>query len=47
MIKSVIREYKWAPEIINSLYLDGADYFGLIWWYEDVKNIVDEMKKKK
>ena len=46
MIKSVVREHHWNPKIINGLYLDSADHFGLMYWYSDVKEVHDELKKK-
>ncbi len=47
MVKSVVRQYNWTPEIINSLYLDDADYFGLKWWYKDVLEVTEQLKSKK
>lgn len=46
MVKSVVREHKWTPQVINSLYLDDTDYFGLEWWYNDVCKVNEEMKSK-
>jgi hypothetical protein len=46
MIKSIVREHHWSPEMISSLFHDGIDYFGLEYWYNDVKEVVQEMKKK-
>lgn len=36
MIKSVVREHHWQPDVIESLYLDDMDFLGLIYWYNDV-----------
>lgn len=47
MIKSVVREHHWSPEVISSLYLDGVDYFGLEWWYNDSKEVEESLKSKK
>lgn len=44
MVKSVIRVHHWDPRIIESLYLDDADFLGLEFWYNDV---VGEDKKIK
>lgn len=41
MVISVVREYKWSPNEIGSLYLDDADFFGLEYWYKDVIAIVN------
>lgn len=46
MVKTVVREHHWTPEIINGLYLDDIDRFGLEYWYNDVKECVNEIKKK-
>lgn len=43
MIKSVVREHKWLPKDLGSLFIDEQDYRGLIYWYDDVI----EMHKKK
>ena len=36
MIKTVVRDFKWTPQVIESLYLDGTDFRGLEYWYNDV-----------
>ncbi len=46
MIKSVVREHHWPPHIIKELYLDNEDYQGLEYWYNDVKEVSDKLKKK-
>lgn len=46
MIKSVVRSFHWSPEIIKDLYHDGIDYQGLVYWYDDIKIVVAEMKEK-
>jgi len=46
MVKSIVRQNGWSPEIISSLYLDGVDYFGLEYWYEDVKEVNESITKK-
>ena len=47
MIKSVVRTFYWEPNIIKDLYHDGIDYQGLIYWYDDVDEVVKNMKSKK
>lgn len=42
VIKSVVRFYHWSPNEIENLYLDDTDFFGLIYWYDDLH----EMKKQ-
>lgn len=44
---SVIREYKWTPHYVQGLFLDGADLFGLEYWYEDVAETERKLKEKK
>jgi hypothetical protein len=39
MIVSVVRNYHWTPEVIGKLYIDDIDYQGLIFWYEDAKEM--------
>lgn len=47
MIRSVIREHHWSPKEVGDFYLDDSDYKGLEFWYNDVKEMHDELKKKK
>lgn len=47
MIKSVVRAHHWTPDVINSLYHDSIDYFGLQFWYDDVRQVEKELKAKK
>jgi hypothetical protein len=47
MIKSIVREHKWHPEIIGKLYIDDQDFNGLDFWYNDIKQEVDALKNKK
>lgn len=47
MVKSVVREHHWAPEVIGALFFDAQDYLGLQYWYEDVKEVSDSLNKKK
>lgn len=46
MIKSVVRQYHWPPQVIEELYHDNIDYRGLEYWYHDVEAIVKEIKNK-
>ena len=47
IIVSIVREYKWSPEIIGDLFFDGEDYKGMEFWYNDIKEMHGEMKSKK
>jgi hypothetical protein len=46
MIVSVVREHHWTPDVINGLYLDDADHFGLEFWYNDIKKVSEELNKQ-
>lgn len=47
MIKTVVREHHWSPEIIGDLFIDGIDHEGLEYWYNDVCEAIAELKKEK
>lgn len=44
MVKSVVRNYHWTPDIIGSLFFDAEDYEGLEYWYNDVVEQEKDMK---
>jgi len=46
MVKTVVREFKWPPTVIDNLFVDDVDYKGLIFWYNDVAQVQKEIKKK-
>jgi hypothetical protein len=46
MIKSVVREHHFSPFEINDFYLDGIDFYGLEFYYEDIKELNSELKMK-
>lgn len=46
MISTVVGQYNWPPNVIDSLYLDSEDYKGLEYWYDRVCEIVAELKNK-
>ncbi|HXP52168.1 MAG TPA: hypothetical protein VN922_19585 [Bacteroidia bacterium] len=43
----MVREYKWPPENIGGFFIDDLDEFGIVFWYEDVKEIIEDLKPKK
>jgi len=45
MVKTIIREYNWTPEIIDKMYLDDWDYHGIIWHYNDIVEVNKEIQK--
>jgi hypothetical protein len=47
MIKTVVREHKWPPEIIGGFFIDDIDYNGLEFWFNDVKEMYKKPKDKK
>lgn len=46
MIKTVVREHKWAPDKIDALFVDSEDYHGLIYWYDDVVHCIKSAEAK-
>lgn len=46
IIKSIVRMYKWTPDEVGRLNIIGKDYRSLIFWYNDVKDYVKEIKEK-
>jgi len=45
IIVSVARTFKWSPKALMEMYVDDFDYQGLIFWYNDVKEQNDKLKK--
>ena len=43
MVKTVVREHHWNLEKIDELYLDKLDNSGLIFWYDDVLEVIAEI----
>lgn len=46
MVRSIIRYHHWTPEYCAGLYHDDIDPFGLKFWYDDVMNIINDIKRK-
>jgi hypothetical protein len=46
MIKTVVREYKWLPKQIGSLFIDAQDYLGIEFWYNDSVEVHKELEPK-
>lgn len=50
MIKSVVREHHFTPDVIDALFFDAQDHRGLEFWYNDIvqvhKEMNDSLKKK-
>jgi hypothetical protein len=47
MVRTIVRYHHWTPEYCAGLYHDDIDPFGLEYWYIDVKECLDDLKKKK
>lgn len=47
MVKSVVREHHWPPDVIGGLFVDAVDRSGLEYWYIDVMEVHKELNKKK
>lgn len=47
MIISVAREFHWPPSILGGFFIDGQDFEGLEFWYEDCVKVNEELKNKK
>lgn len=45
MITSVKRLYKCSIEEIKNMYVDSVDFEGLIYWYNDAKDYIDQINK--
>jgi hypothetical protein len=46
MIKTVVREHHWSPEIVGDLFINGYDHESLEYWYDDCVEANAELKKK-
>lgn len=47
MLITIIREYKWPPDIIGGLFVDDEDYRGVVYLYNDIVKTSKELKAKK
>lgn len=45
MIKSVVREHHWSPRIVGDFFIDREDYKGLEFWYNDMAEVNNDLKK--
>lgn len=44
MVKTVIWEYQYTPDVIDTFFLDGEDWSGIEWLYEAAKEKIKLMK---
>lgn len=42
----MVREHHWPPDIIGGFFIDAIDFYGIEYWYNDIKEVVANMKKK-
>jgi len=47
MFASLTREHHWPPSVLEGLFFDGEDYLGLQFWFDDLIESHEELKKKK
>jgi hypothetical protein len=47
MFVSLTREHHWPPSVLEGLFFDAEDYLGLYFWFNDLKEVEEEMKKRK
>ncbi len=46
MVKSVIRGHHYPPDVVDELFLDDKDHWGLEWLYNDLDDEQKELKGK-
>lgn len=47
MVKTVVREHHWPPDVIGGLFVDDADSKGLEFWYDDILEVIEKINPKK
>jgi hypothetical protein len=45
--RTITREHHWPPHYYGGLYVDDQDEFGIMFWYDDIVETVNELQKKK
>jgi hypothetical protein len=46
MVRSIVRNYHWPPDVFGGLFIDAMDHNGLVYWYNDIKAQEPPAKKK-
>lgn len=46
MIKTVVRNFKWTPDVIGEMYCDDEDFYGIDYWYKDIQEQHAEIDAK-
>lgn len=44
IIRTVVREHKWSPDIIGDLFYDNDDYHGIKFWADDIRDLHEQLK---
>ena len=47
MLKTVVREHHWPPEVFGGLFIDYQDHLGLEFWYNDIDEVNKELTPPK
>lgn len=42
-----MREYHFTPDVIDTFFLDSKDHHGIEYIYDDIFEVIQEMKPKK
>lgn len=44
VVKTVVMEFHWSPNIIDEMYFDDLDHHGLMYWYNHLKESHKKIK---
>lgn len=47
VVKTIVNEYHWFPDKIESLYLDNIDMYGITFWYDNILEMHEKLKSEK
>lgn len=42
----MVREFKWPPNVIGGLFIDDEDYRGIMFWYNDLAEVIEEVDQQ-
>lgn len=46
MVKSIIRGHHYSPSVVDELFLDEEDHWGIEWLYNDLSDEQKELKDR-
>ena len=46
MVRTIVRNYHWPPNVFGGLFIDAIDHNGIVYWYNDIKDADAELKAK-